>query len=838
MALKRLKWLKFLFIDRTEAETEQSYWNEKRKKHLASEHSAGIVSGLEVTQTSPPSLRVNVAPGRAIDAEGNDPEVESAQEVDLSSLVPASGSVTAYVTLAFADTEVEPYFVEETGQFQNKYVQDAFVLEASTTPPADPRVELARVELAAGATEVTDAADPANPGVNEIDITHRDYTGKEVLALEDLADVSPDEAAAFNGMTAPSGTNPIGTLADIESSVAPVRSEVQAARGSRPSLDARLDVALAEDGALKGHAATHRGDGSDAIAVTTPSIAGLMSAADKGKLDTVEEGAVAAGEAGDAHAAITTGNPHQLDPADVGAAPAGHVGAGGAAHALAVAGGAAGFMSGADKDKLDGLGYEEAAWTVLDPTDGSLAAQLATVEAGRRYWLKPGDWTLGGVVDLNQPGVVLAGTEASVVHATPAESAIRLTADRCALCGFKLVHATTHIDQYCVKVEASSCAIDRVRFEGSPSGSSRRSAIACGFASMNCAVRDCIVMCGYYGPSGDKPAIQFGYDWLVENCHVSVDGMSAWDSAAVLIGPGPSSLARSRVRNNHVNVYCPAGKYATAIDAANVGATVEGNYVSAGGSLGTVTGILCGAGADVRGNRIYGCTRGIYSPYAMSGYLTIADNVVVGSQDRYTTTGIDLKALPGAYWFQNVVVDGNVVRMAETGIGLCVTGGTGVSGNIVISGNTVEEAVDFGIRLLGDATGNIIERTAVTGNTVRGSDASGAFRGIDVDAVARGVSACGNAVGRFQGCGIRTGQGCRGCVVSGNSVYGSTSPISENGIRVGGLKTLVNANNMDGHFTGAAIRIESFANSAVVCDNIGSILDGGEGSFVYDNHAL
>ena len=43
MALKKLKWLKYLFVNRLEAETEQSYFNEKRKKHLAHEHSEGLV---------------------------------------------------------------------------------------------------------------------------------------------------------------------------------------------------------------------------------------------------------------------------------------------------------------------------------------------------------------------------------------------------------------------------------------------------------------------------------------------------------------------------------------------------------------------------------------------------------------------------------------------------------------------------------------------------------------------------------------------------------------------------------------------------------------------------
>lgn len=44
-----------------------------------------------------------------------------------------------------------------------------------------------------------------------------------------------------------------------------------------------------------------------------------------------------------------------LGPADVGATPAAHAGSGGSEHPGAIAGGAAGFMSGADKTKLDGV---------------------------------------------------------------------------------------------------------------------------------------------------------------------------------------------------------------------------------------------------------------------------------------------------------------------------------------------------------------------------------------------------------------------------------------------------------------------------------------------------
>lgn len=48
------------------------------------------------------------------------------------------------------------------------------------------------------------------------------------------------------------------------------------------------------DDAPASHAATHKGDGADAIAVATTSVAGLMSASDKTKLDGIEGSGVAA----------------------------------------------------------------------------------------------------------------------------------------------------------------------------------------------------------------------------------------------------------------------------------------------------------------------------------------------------------------------------------------------------------------------------------------------------------------------------------------------------------------------------------------------------------------
>ena len=785
MVLKRLKWLKYLFVDRTEAETEQSYWNEKRKKHLANEHSAGIVSGLEVTETGPSSLRVAVAPGRALGADGNDPEVESAQELDLTSLVPGSGSVTAYITLAFADVEVEPYFVEETGQFQNKYVQDAFRLEASTTPPADPVVELSRVELAAGATEITDVADPANPGPNEIDLAHREYSGKEVLTLEELSDVSPDEAAAFNGMGSPSGTNPIGTLADIESSVSPVRTEVQAGRGSTPSLDSRLDMALDDDGGLKGHAATHKGDGSDAIAAATPSVAGLMSPADKGKLDTVETDAVAEGEVGDAHAAITTGNPHDLDPADVGAAPAGHVGAGGTAHALAtgsvggfmsavdkagldghigaggaahagaVAGGAAGFLSGADKSKIDTMSGA-GTWIALSPAAGNLETQMAGMQPGDKFWLTPGTYTLGATLAINQPGVWLAGTKEAVI--VPAQSAeISLDGVGCILFGFTFSNSTTTSDpnkSRCIYVGGDHCVVEQLWFQGHATSDGRRTAVK--LNGYYCVVRKCRFFVEKTTPSSSQPLIQIYSYCTVEDNYFKTVQAGDWDTTAVLVGAGTRGIAvECRVLRNDFTIYIQPSKNMTVIagdgPSGYFAGWIVGNRIFVNMAGNYVTGITLSGNFVVDKNRIRSCGRyGIYSDGLLDG-MRITNNRVIGSGADYTETGIRLYKTTSGVVADNVTIVGNYVSYCESGI-LVYYGTSDAPRCVSILGNSIQEVSVEAIRLQGSST-VFLEHINVNDNVVYGFAA-----GIIILNVRRGTCA-NNQLRGGTGIGIDLGGG-------------------------------------------------------------------------------
>lgn len=385
MALKKLKWLKFLFIGRSEAETEQNYWNEKRKKHIVNEHSAGIARGLEVTATDPPSLSVLVAAGRGIDSNGDDPEIESVQTLDCSSLVPPLGNRTIYITLQYNSAEVEPYFVNEIGGYQNKYVQDSYILQVTPNFPAAPEIELARILLAAGVTAITNPSNPANPGQNQIDSRYRKYTGKEITALRDLSDVDENEAAAFNAMNSPSVSNPVSTILDVDGRVNPVKSEVQTARGSKGSLDSRLDVVLNEDGTFKGitqitPSAPLTGGGSAGnipvgITNATPSTRGAMTAADKAKLDGIEPGATADLTASEILTLLKTvdGAGSGLD-ADLLDGQQ-HRGVGGAEHPVATQS-VHGFLSSTDKTKLDRM--ESGA--TADMTAAEILTAIKTVD--------------------------------------------------------------------------------------------------------------------------------------------------------------------------------------------------------------------------------------------------------------------------------------------------------------------------------------------------------------------------------------------------------------------------------------------------------------------------
>lgn len=184
---KRLNWLKWLYPGEAGLQSEQGWLIDKRRAHMSGEHLSGVTSGLEVLETSPtPDLEVHVQPGRGIDGDGEEVVFTSAVDVDLSSY--ASGGATVKIVAEYDETGTDPYIVPETATSQDKFLQDDPKVTAITGTPSAKQVLLAQVVVSNGATQITDAADPDNPGTDEIDLRGRDATTpRGFRAVQDLS---------------------------------------------------------------------------------------------------------------------------------------------------------------------------------------------------------------------------------------------------------------------------------------------------------------------------------------------------------------------------------------------------------------------------------------------------------------------------------------------------------------------------------------------------------------------------------------------------------------------------------------------------------------------------
>jgi len=108
-ALKRLRFFNGQMLKAEDFELEQQYFREKLKRHNRSLHGFGIVSGLKVTVHAG---QINVEPGLALDCEGNELMIGTAQTVVAQS--PGSNRHTAYVNVRFVEKKEDLVIVRGT----------------------------------------------------------------------------------------------------------------------------------------------------------------------------------------------------------------------------------------------------------------------------------------------------------------------------------------------------------------------------------------------------------------------------------------------------------------------------------------------------------------------------------------------------------------------------------------------------------------------------------------------------------------------------------------------------------------------------------------------------
>jgi hypothetical protein len=182
---KRMNFFTGFFTTEDDWNQGQAYHLEKRKLHLRGLHTPGILRVLRddagnpvesLVVTAAGGLTVHVSRGAALDPEGNLIVLAQQQQTTL----PAGLSGTVYLAIRYAEAETDwEENVEDPDFSGSKRFAEFAQIDFTTTSPAmeSTWVELARIELAAGATEIKDPANPGQPGVNEIDSRFRPVAG-------------------------------------------------------------------------------------------------------------------------------------------------------------------------------------------------------------------------------------------------------------------------------------------------------------------------------------------------------------------------------------------------------------------------------------------------------------------------------------------------------------------------------------------------------------------------------------------------------------------------------------------------------------------------------------
>lgn len=169
---KRMRFFTGFFTTARDWTDGQNYFREKQKLHNRGLHTPGVIAGLGVVKAKAGDFKVEVQPGEALDGLGNEFRLPTSTVLDVE--VPADLSEAKLVFIAVKYGEMETDYVEnvEAPQYNgHTRVAEMPVLKASQEiPDNETWMELARIRLVAGVTEISDAVDSDAPGDNEIDL--------------------------------------------------------------------------------------------------------------------------------------------------------------------------------------------------------------------------------------------------------------------------------------------------------------------------------------------------------------------------------------------------------------------------------------------------------------------------------------------------------------------------------------------------------------------------------------------------------------------------------------------------------------------------------------------
>jgi len=186
--LKRVNPFQGLVIDADTWHDAHTYHRDQQRLHVLAFHKVGIVGGLEVTANNPPDLSVSIKPGMATDPEGNVVIVPQVQQYRIQTRQRG----TVYLIIQFREVPAEPYQPSEGGQPTR--VLEAYRIQEREKLPAEPFLELARIDFDPAQEAIRDARTSSNPGKNEINLAFRQEI--ERVAAPAPVPVAPRQPAA------------------------------------------------------------------------------------------------------------------------------------------------------------------------------------------------------------------------------------------------------------------------------------------------------------------------------------------------------------------------------------------------------------------------------------------------------------------------------------------------------------------------------------------------------------------------------------------------------------------------------------------------------------------
>ncbi len=160
-----------------------------QKAHDVVFHGSGIIIGLEVVANDPADQYVFISPGVAVDPVGNIIVVNEPVAYDFGSAVEGE----LFLLLGHGEREIGGVNQEI------RLIQDEFVIAARSSLPRRPAVELARVRLTSRGAAIQNAADPAHPAAQELDLRFRRSSGPQPKRLIRVAVVALGDAQPGDG---------------------------------------------------------------------------------------------------------------------------------------------------------------------------------------------------------------------------------------------------------------------------------------------------------------------------------------------------------------------------------------------------------------------------------------------------------------------------------------------------------------------------------------------------------------------------------------------------------------------------------------------------------------